>query len=357
MDDDGPFYPLVTTLFWALRGWMNGEQARVRQNLAFIAAHGYDGIRILYDVNWSSGLAVHGTPTALAEFLSCARGEFGLRTKITVLGGGAANPVRLGEGVASVAFEHRDGVLQLEAVNEGNSSRADAIATAKALLHAGGIPVSVGRGDQGLDQIIADGNSAGTTVDSVHIERSGDWPRWIRQCWDFHALGRASDNGEPMGPGSSGVSCDDPFILATLRAGAIICGAGNFCLHTGSGIYGYTYGGPTGTRYANLWEHPNADAIFSAVRNADKPLSLGMENWSRYNTRLPLEVNVGRVEKQYGARSGKNFAHILTDTSRVIGFRENEPVESYACHDPSTGEAVEPRTANLRAYVLVGTLR
>lgn len=334
---------------------MSGEQDRVRKNLAFLAGHGFDGLRIIYDVNWSSGLAVHGTPAALAEFLQCAYGEFGLRTKVTVLGGGSTAPMGLAAEVAFVASAHPAAVLLLEAVNERNCSRDDAIACAK-ILRGAGVPVSVGRGNQGLDDITTAGNEAGTNVDSVHIERDGDWPRWMRQCWDFHALHRGSDNGEPMGPGSSVVATDDPFVLATLRAGGIICGAELYCHHTGDGVYGYTYPGPTGTRFGNLYDRPNADAQFAAVRNADKPLFLGISNWAHYNTKLPLEV-IGHVEKQYGARREKDFVHILTDTSGPIGFRENEPVESYACHDPSTGEVVDQRTANLRSYVLVGRLR
>lgn len=347
MDAGGPYYPLVSTLFWSLR-----EPQRALDNVAWLRTKGYDGPRILYDVDWSSGLAVHGTPDGLSRFLDSARGNYGARTKITVTGGSSRDKLQLAREVRDVVRTRLDSVILLEAANEGNASRADAIEMAKILNDSGAL-VSVGLGDQGIETIISAGNEAGASVDSFHIERSGDAMRWIRQGWDHHSWSRATDRGEDMGPASSSVQTTDPFILATLRAGSIINGAGLYCLHTGDGVFGYSYAGPTGWRYANLYDRPNADTIYTAVRTADQSLYLGMENWAHANNNLPMEVNSGPIDKQQMARSGKDFVILLTDTGN-IDFAHREPIEWYVTYDPSTGVMVDHRSANLRAYVLVG---
>lgn len=357
MDDTGPWYPVVTSLFWVLRGWQAGgsERDRVKANLQFVADMGFDGVRILYDVNWNSGLAVHGTPVGLAELLNYGRLELGLRFKITVTGGSTTDVLRLASEVRYVAQAYPDAVLLLEAVNEGNTTRDDAIAMAR-ILRESGVPTSVGRGNQGLEDLVACGMDAGTNVDSYHIERSGEWDRWIRQGWDFHGLTKGSDNGEPMGPGSSAVSTEDTFILACLRAGGIINGAGLYCHHTGDGVFGYSYNGPTGWRYANLFDRPNAAAQFTAVRNASTPFYLGMENWHHYNKDLPVEiVGEGKVDKQQGCRAGKDFVQIHTNVKGVPQFKTNEPVEWFVLINPETGQVVDAN-AGLRAYVVIGKL-
>lgn len=357
-DGRGPFYPLYASLFWALGGWMRGDQKRVRENLKFLAQHKFDGARVLYYVDWPDGgnsKPTHGTPQALTELLDCAYNDYGLRLKVTVSGGGPANHQRLATDVAGVAVQHREKILLLEGVNERNCSREDAVAMGKILRNCG-VPSSVGWGDEG-DQAVLMGNEAGTSVDILHLERGSVGSpefvrRLLRQCWDFHDLKRAADNGEPIGPNTSVAWCDDPFVLASMRAGGIICGAGAYCFHTGAGVYGIDYTHPQyGRRHANLWEIPNVDAMMVALRNVEKAIGhTGIENWHHDHASKWIEAN-GQREKQYGARVGKEFVQIVTDTLGRVGFTPLEPLKFHDCFNPATGEKYDPASGTLPAFI------
>lgn len=375
-DDGGAYYPLGTTLLYGLGHWHRGGALRelVRENLAYLAAHEYDYARMLCQVNWQGQEIDPHWPTFeqdLGALLDCAYDEHGLRVKLTLIGGGAGDVQALAAQVRRVVSAGRLHKIQMiEAVNEGNASTDDAVAMVHALKGLG-LPIAVGLGDRGLETTKDAGDLSGATVDILHTERGlgttsepgGPHARQVRQCWDFHLFRRASENGEPPGPASSVATLDDPVQLATFRAASIICGAGAFCLHTGSGVYGRTYETAYGTRYARLADISNADAIFRAVRSADRRLPKGIENWQAFNVGHPVVIDSGAVNKLYGAHVGGQFVEMCLGVTGPVVFRAAVAV-SVDIINPATGETLASRLLQegqtvsvdgLWAYLLSGT--
>jgi hypothetical protein len=376
-DDGGAYYPLGTTLLYGLGHWHRGGALRdlVKENLAYLAAHGYDYARLLCQVNWN-GQEIDpswpGYEQELGALIDCAYDEFGLRIKPTLIGGGAGDVQALASQVRRVVSSRLHKIQMIEAVNEGNASTDDAVAIVHALQGLG-LPIAVGLGDQGIETIKDAGDLAGGTVDILHTERGlgsssepgGPHARQVRQCWDFHLFARASENGEPPGPASSVATLDDPFQLATFRAASIICGAGAFCLHTGSGVYGKDYDSSAGRRYARLADMPNSDAIFRAVRVADSRLPKGIENWQTFNTNHLVAIDSGEVNKLYGTRNGGLFVEVCLGVTGPVVFRAAEAL-TVDVINPATGETIatwspeagqSARVDGLWAYLLVGHTR
>ena len=97
VDDSGEFFPLGATLFWALHGWAN-DRERLLKNLAFLSGK-VDYVRILCQVDWSDKGIVIGQDQPGWDpkgFIETAYRQFGLRTELTIIGGGGAfNPMAL----------------------------------------------------------------------------------------------------------------------------------------------------------------------------------------------------------------------------------------------------------------------
>lgn len=362
-----PYYPLASTLLHEAGSAKREGLGRMRQNVQFIKNEGGDVVRILGQVNWPGEEIDENDTNILAQCIDMNYEE-GLRTKLTCVGGGVRDPLGFATRVRELVLDNRrHKMLMLEAVNEQNASKEIAEAMARILMGAG-VPVATGLGNMGLDTIKASRGAAGSNVDVIHLERTlgspgepgGIYARQARQGWDFRYTEAAADNGEPAGVGSSVEQCDDPFILAMGRAVSIICGAGSYCVHTGSGVFGRTYMGPKGMRYANLWEVPNLHAIFKAVKTAGDILPRGIENWEKYNTNLPVEIASGDCNKIYGCKMGSNFVQAIIGASpTTIGLRNTRGVH-YDVFNPATGEIVKSSNgtcvvSGLWGYVLIGT--
>lgn len=368
--DGVPWYPLVSSLLWGLGGAMKGgaERERVGRNAQWMAARGVDATRAIYEVEWTKqpyGGLIRGSSSALADYLDWQWEDFGLRTKITAQAGAPSSRIGvIGDEILRAVESRKHTVLMLESTNEMYAAHTDAIALAKILMQSG-LPTSVGWGtaglakrDDGLPNVREIGDEAGTSVDTIHLERTPPTGRRDRQCYDFSKLRRASDNGEFAGPGSSVASEESAFHMAVQRIGGILMGAGNYCIHTGDMVYGIGYQGPTGPRYANAWERPGIEAIYAAVRNVDNVIDhTGVENWTHTNNPIPVEVSSGQVDKQYFALSDAGDAlALLTETSGVLSFKENKPMAWYALYNPVTGAEV-PERSGLPAYLLKGHLK
>jgi hypothetical protein len=381
IDDGGPYYPLGDTILYALGHWHRGGQKRdlLKENARLLQDAGHDYVRWLGGVNWQNDMDINPD---WAEYIDDASGlldflynECGLRSKVTVTGGGI-DARAASEKLKRVIGAGRHHMIQVvESVNEQNDSSANAIWIAQSMRELG-VPTSTGRGNAGGDAIRNDGNIAGSSVDILHTERGlgdrnepgGEHARQVRQCWDFKDFGRPSENGEPPGPTSSGNTLDDPFQIALFRAGSIICGAGAYCAHNGSGVYGSDYASPYGFRYANFAAAPGMREQLQAVRNADALLPLGVENWQKFNGGYggPLIVDLGNGEcnKIYGSRAGGAFAQVVIGCRGVSALKAKQP-----CHllvyNPATGSAVFDGHLNadqnapvpaMWGYVLVGSI-
>jgi hypothetical protein len=382
VDDGGPFYPLGDSMLYALGHYHRGGGLRdlVQENAHYLAGHRHDYVRWLGDVNWANDQ--HIDPTWIdydrnaADLIDFLYDQCGLRSKITVTGGGMGNARLAAQKLLPVIQDGRQHkVLLAEAVNEQNDSSTNAIWIAQHLRSAG-IPVATGRGNSGIQQIRDDGNTAGSSVDCFHTERGlgdanepgGRHARQVRQVWDFKEFSRPLENAEPPGPESSVATLDDPFKLALFAAATRICGAGAFCFHQGSGVYGHDYQSNYGYRYARFAQRPDQDRLMRAVRAADARLPRGVENWQKFNGGyggpLIVDVSRGSVNKNYGSRSGGAFCQVVIGADGPVTLKAAQPC-TLAVSNPETNETLFEGSVGagesvalplLWGYVLVGQI-
>jgi len=288
IDDDGAFYPLGGTLMWALWGWKY-DRARLDDNLKFLAQHHYDYIRILAEVDWVDEAIDPTWPDhaqLLGELIDRAYDKYGLRTEITMIGGGAGvDVVALAHEIGTVVNAgRRHKILDIEIANE-SYQRPVSLDTMRAagayliqalpgqliaLSSAEGLATYVPGSTDFLGDTIRTYLQPGTAnLLTIHMDRTfGDdgW-REVRQPWDWKDQAFPISHNEPIGPRSSVAQEVDPVRLAMLRAVGIIDGVEAFILHNGAGVTGRV--DPAHDRPANLWEVPNIDAVMTAVRGVD----------------------------------------------------------------------------------------
>lgn len=372
-DDTGRFAPLGETLFWVVGGWKRGERDRVTANWRFVRQYGVDFQRTLghciggvwaekgaeIDARWPDYQQV------LAETIDAAYDSHGLRTQLTAYGGGGGIDLRrLAQMIVEVVSPRRHKVLALEAVNEGNASRDDAVAMAR-IFASSGLLYGVGLGDQGLETIEGASNDGSAPLGFLHPERGGDANRQVRQCWDFHQMRRVRSNNEPPGSQSSVGIMDDPFDHATMRAADRITGTAIYVHHSGHGVFGVTYPYGSSLRYANLYEAPGLPAQLAAVRGVDAYLPADVEEWTPFNTGHPVDTPGGNVDKLYGSRAGGQFAEVAIGASGPLALRAKEGPCQLRVVNPQTGQTVadqhlaqgEQLTVDgLRHYILLGSL-
>ncbi len=284
VDAGGLYYPLGDTLLYALGHWHRGDAGLVQENAAYIQSFRHDYVRWLGCVNWSNDVNPEWPEyeTNAADLIDFLYDVCGLRSKITVTGGGSNAHLAARRLKPVIASGRQHKIQMIEAVNEQNDSASTAIWIAQYMRDLG-VPVATGRGNTGITTIRDEGNAAGASLDCFHTERGlgaasepgGPHARQIRQGWDFKEFNRPVENGEPPGLTSSVATLDDPFQIAMNRATSIICGAGHYCDHSGHGVYGVDYSSAYGQRYARFVDAPNMSAQMAAVRNADAHLPLG----------------------------------------------------------------------------------
>ena len=368
VDDTGEFFPLGTTLFWALGGMKRGEQGRVFQNVSFARELGCDYVRILGQASWP-GEDIDpfwsDYPTLLATFIDTAY-DLGVRTQITALTEGCADPLRAATIIRDVVNARRDKIVMLEAKNETKDAGLVVVsANVAQILGQAGLPFGVGLGDASIETIEAESNKCQATVAFFHQERNpaDDGARNVRQSWDMKAFNRAVCANEPPGPASSGSQENRPTRLAAMRAADTVCGAGAFCLHTGSGVFGRPMTGSYGTRYANLWEIPGIRVMAAAVHASVRHLPAGVTGWAKFNTQHPVVVKSGQVNKLYGAKTGSQFVEIAIGCIAPTTFKAVVPC-AVLFADSETGRVIAERQMNpgdeqltdVWAPVIVGTL-
>ncbi len=357
VDDAGPHRPLGLSLFWALGGWMRGQQARVRdRNWAFIQKHhavAYRGLASVKGGPWDERNASidpsdPNWAPSFAAMIDDGYQSFGLKMAVTVIGGGCPDPIGIGHRVHDILADRREKILCVEAVNEQNCTTDEAVAIARMMLDLG-VPVSVGLGNAGIDAIKEATARAGATYASFHQERSGnqnggpmpedDRKRNARQCWDYKDFPTASACGEPGGIKSSVAEIPDPVVMAAMRAGNVICGAGYFVVHPGAGVFGVQYPYNDGVRHANLDEVPGLAEMVDMTAGAVARVRSGAEDWPKTNGAqgpLPITIAVGDVNKLYTAVGPGKFAGIIIGTSGTVRVRAafHQHLEA---SDPSTG--------------------
>ncbi len=290
LDDDGDFRPLGATLMWALHGW-RVERERVELNLAHLRDHRFDSVRILAEVGWL-GNEIDPTWTdydqTLTSFINTAYDTYGLRTELTIIGGGTGYPpMQLAQRLVGLLDGRQHKILYLEMANEMQFMDAPTARQMISVLRPLGIimiPSNCERIGCDLANLVSE---TGADTGAMHLDRDltspldFDW-RQVRQPWEASRVPFAVTLNEPVGPRSSIEENIDPLQLAMYRLDGIISGAGAYVLHNGAGVSGRV--DPFHNRPANLWEVPGIDAIEDALRSVDVHIPADAENWRKANT-------------------------------------------------------------------------
>lgn len=375
VDDQGPFNPLGDTLLHAVGTTHREGLARIQTHGEYFSKFRHDYVRLLCEVSWAGEeIVVTWGDYPLGVVMDCLYDVYGLRSKLSIIGGVSPDPIAAARVVASVIAAGRaEKVFFVEMINEGNGD-PDAAVQMVQIIRATGVLCAVGLGNQGLETINKTTEKAKAPVSLLHTERGlgdatevgGEHARQVRQCWDLRILEGLRENAEPPGPASSVAVLEDPFQLAAMAALSRLCGAGAHCDHTGSGVFGRPMDGAYGHRYANVWEIPNADQIMAWTRNADALLPADIANWAQFNNGHPVETKDGECNKHYGARTGSAFISMpigcpgtpqqLT-ARQAVHLKVVNPATTEVLFegDLSAGQSIT--VSGLWAYLLIGTLR
>lgn len=349
-DDDGSHLFVGFTFFVALWMYWN-DRPRLEKTLAWIRdTRAIDYIRILGSVGGAFFSERKIDPTKpsyeadLAALLDLVA-SYGLRTQITIFGGGGESKTerkRVTEIVARVVAARPEKVFAVEVANEapgtfpdGSESELRDLTKFLQSKIPNLVAVSAPSGDTCADQTVWYGGKVGSMV-TLHLRRgqSGDGGVWdpMTQPWRGAAfrcsmVAEAYSSNEPIGPQSSVRAESDPRRLASLALTTFLSGMGAHVLHTGTGVR--SLADPARNRPADFWEIPRIDEIVAGLRTVRSLLPPNLPNWARTGSQSPLFTGVryrsvnagpGTVDRIYVASTGTEFC------GSVISLRERTPI-------------------------------
>lgn len=278
-DANGPFIGLGFT-YMASMWFCKNNRTQYQDDLAFMSARGFNYQRILSEVpgadssdywwgrsiNASTYQCQHGTWASpwpdydqqLRDCIDIAYDQYGIRTEITIFGGaGESFPTYAGRQAHCqrvlnnlAGREHK--ILLIEVANEawqtgfpGEQGRLDLRSLGQYLADRTSIPIALtamctSEATQSSLVNLYSGSAADITTE--HFERylNGPEGHWfpVRDPWravDVPGLPPVSSN-EPVGPGSSVASEDDPIHIASAAAFAWIANLNSYVYHTRAGV-------------------------------------------------------------------------------------------------------------------------
>jgi hypothetical protein len=380
-DDAGAWNALGASLFWALWGEQHDAE-RLERNLAFLARHGVDFVRILGMVgaeSWRDRVIDPATPDywPAAERLLERLARHGLRAHVTLFADaqvvmpGAADRTRFVDAWAAFANRHRSRVVLMEVANEhwqngfeGAGGVDDLRELGRRLAAATEVPVALSSapGDAGAWCGLYAG-VPGIEVATVHYDRDTGGPggRWapIRRPADYPAafdaecrgqLPRAAISSEPIGPGSSVSEDNDALRLALAYAATFVAGNAAYVYHSGAGIRG---GGIADRARGRNADFSRVDAsALSAITALRRHLPPGMANWRRVaSSELPwtgFDSSIARrdVFDVLAAASNDRVIGVLLGVERGVRVVTRHALEVTLIHPTTGGEVMR---ASLRA--------
>ena len=385
-DDQGAFAPLGATLMWAAWGYKN-DPARLAQNLEWLSKHGFHYIRALgvvgdpagadfwdgreIDWHWSDYDAV------IAGLTDLAYDQYGLRVEWTLIGDGQKNIPDAGDRQAlvdrfvSMSQGRAQKIVHFEIANEawqngfeGAAGTSELIALTQKLRAATPILVAASApspGDCAGAQQIYGGDVA--DLATIHFDRDigqveGHWrpvwqPWWVLDCQP--ALPPASNN-EPIGPGASVSSENDPLALVSGALSTFVSGLPLHVFHSKAGVRGDQ----------NVWEMTGADAFINVPalvpgdlaswnrkdpKASDSPLRVYAEEGgqAKADTLWPeLASPTSGVVRAYGAVKGNDFVvlpigikdHVILEARQALSFDVIDPLTGavVSSHSLAAGE-------------------
>jgi hypothetical protein len=270
-DNHGPFLALGASYFQALRR-AKYDRARLERDLELLASKGFNYVRVLSMVNWdgleiapvsftnSAGHYVAAWPDYWRQFrdLLDAISRHGLRAAVTVFADAQhimpGKPVRqahLGSLLANIAGRE-DRILHLEVANEawqngfpGSSGVADLREFTQYLADRTSLPVAITSNSDTSDQgLVSLYSGSAADLATVHFTRDINTPEggWlpVRDCYRAGYLPGVPpvSSNEPIGPGSSVNSENDPLRLCAAAVFAYIANLPAYVYHSRAGVYG-----------------------------------------------------------------------------------------------------------------------
>lgn len=393
-DDDGAWNPLGVSLFWALWG-EKFDPDRLDRNLAHVAAHNVDYIRMLGMVgtpSWSDRVIDPGWAdywdVVDRLFERLARHE--LRAQVTIFADAqvmmpeTSDRETFAAAWAERANESRDRVLLIEVANEGwQNGFPDPAALRNLgdrLLDLTSIPLALSAPQEST---VFDLYAGWPEVATLHYERdisrAGPWlPVWQPWGWPDAFRERAGHagpipavavNNEPIGPHASVAEDFDALRLALSYVTTFVAGNGAYVYHSGAGIRGGGEADIERGRHANIFDYDHG--IIRAIGAMRRQLPAGLANWTRHDPSSPAmpwdgiaqAIERGDLARAYAATSGDHFVAVLLDVRRAHDLVARLAMD-VALVDPTTGEertrtslsAGEAWTvpADLPGYVVIG---
>lgn len=397
-DDGGPWNALGASLFWALWGERH-DPDRLDANLAHLAEHGVDYVRILSMVGsetWHDRVIDPraGDYWAVADRLFARLARHGLRVQVTVFADAQVmmpdareRELWLDAWVA-YAEAHRAQVFLLEVANEywqnGFADPEQVRSLGRRAQAHTSIPVALSAPpDDDVFSLYADWSGPAT----LHYDRNvqtdhGPW-RPIRQpygCWNEyrereHYTGNVPPvcvNNEPIGPHATVFDESDPLRLAMAYVTTFVVGNGAYVYHAGAGVRGGGQADLARGRFPNLYDYDHA--ILRAMSHWRATLPDGLPNWHRTAPHLhdfPWSgskdaIDRGDVVRTFVALSGNQIVGAFLGMRRPHEATARVGLDLVLYH-PVTGEALHRVDVNagerftipadLPGYVVMGALR
>lgn len=369
-DDGGAWNPLGASLFWALWGEKH-DADRFDQNLAYLAAHGVDYIRILGMVgsaSWADRI-IDPYATDYWEVAGRLMGRLqrhGLRAQVTIF---ADAQVMMPSQDARKDFAHDwaafaegqvERMMALEVANEAWQNGLDDIVQLRELGHVlnsnTSVPVtlsSMPQVENNINWCEAYGNS-GVQFVVIHYDRDtskGPW-RPVRQPWGWPieydsgcGMPPTATSNEPIGPQSSVAEDWDPLRLALSYATTFVSANAAYVYHCGAGIRGGGQADLDRGRFANVWEYP--DEILTAMHHTKSVLPPGCANWRRENSQwagMPWDgfqtaVEDGRLMRAYATVGASEVVLVVLEQKADITVRARQGYR-LTRHDVLTGQVL-----------------
>jgi hypothetical protein len=374
-DNNGPFLGLGASYFQALRR-AKYDRARFTNDLAFLASKKMNYVRTLSMVGWYEawqGLEIApvsfvnrvGTPVAAwpdywQQFLDMIDiiYSFGMRAQVTIFADAQLMPNK------SARIAHMNTMLQnlagrehkvilLEVANEawqngfpGDQGVADLREFAQYLNDRTEIPVAITSNHQDSFDSLYAGSAA--DIATWHFSRDigtveGGWLP-VRDCYTLGNLtGRpAVSSNEPIGPGSSVSSENDPIKLVTAAVFAWTANLPMYVYHTSAGVFGHvTFESMAGAGdYVHLHNILPPD-LSSWVRNdgleATAPFTVFCNGQA--NKYWPdVSSPTSGCDRNIGSAKGKEFICVpMGILSGGLTLQARRPV-SFQAVNPLTGE-------------------
>jgi hypothetical protein len=369
-DNQGETFALGVTMMWAVWAYKN-DRAWLERNLEYLSSNGFDYIRALgvisrnpaspgdywYRLDMNSSIPDYDQ--VIAGITDLAYDKYGMRVEWTIFGGAAdfneSQKQSLIDRFLSMSRGREHKIIHFEIANEyeGTGWRGDSSIRnwTRYLNDRTDILVAASAAYQETNDLCAEFQAlyAGGIADigTWHFDREvrlgdGYW-RPVRQPWEYPyctGLPIIGSNNEPLGPGASVNSDDDPM---TNVSGAIVTYISGLPLHVFHSEAGVRADRGDYTQYKT--------EVNSAFRAMKRYMPRNITNWSRQNHHwsghpfntlgevgYPTATGSGAV-RNYGAVNGNEFVTFPMGIRDYVRLQAKSEMSFCVIH-PLTGKTL-----------------